>query len=287
MVLAIPDAARAAIATSPVNITTPGGATALVNTILGPGITVLTVSPGVGSATSAGTFTGGLSAGIGMDTGIVLTSGNVALIDGTNSSDSSSGTASAVGDADLNTLIPGTTDTTFLEFTFQFGDGTIGGDVFFNYVFASEEYNEYAGSTYNDVFGFFLDDSNVALIPSTSTPVAINTVNLGVNSAFYNNNDPDDGGSLPFEYDGFTDVFTVSALGLGSGLHTIKLAISDVGDQSYDSAVFIQAGTFSTDPSPPGTPDVPEPSQVLVWLGLAACASTVKVVRAATQRRVA
>ena len=41
--------------------------------------------------------------------------------------------------------------------------------------------------------------------------------------------------------------------------HRIKLAIADVGDRSLDSAVFIQAGTFSGEPPK----DVPEPTSVL------------------------
>jgi hypothetical protein len=271
--------ALGAITTSAVNIDTgaggQAGANALRNTLGGPGITFLGNATGDGSATSAGTFTGGVSAGIGIESGIVLSSGSVNTIDSTNSLDNTSGAASGIGDADLNPLTTNvTTDTTFLRFDFQFGDGSVGGNLFFNYVFASEEYNEYSNSGFNDVFGFFLDGQNVALIPSTNTPVSINTVNggnpFGVNAQnpqYYNNNDLTDGGPFfAFEFDGFTDVFQVTALNLGAGTHSIKLAISDVGDTAFDSAVFIQAGSFSTDPGV-----VPEPTSVLAWLGLAGC----------------
>ncbi|OOP55722.1 MAG: hypothetical protein AYP45_13160 [Candidatus Brocadia carolinensis] len=57
----------------------------------------------------------------------------------------------------------------------------------FQYVFASEEYNEFVGAGFNDVFGFFVDGVNIALIPSTTMPVAIDNVNLSNNSAFYIN----------------------------------------------------------------------------------------------------
>ncbi len=115
----------------------------------------------------------------------------------------------------------------------------------------------------------------MALIPGTSTPVAINTVNggepLGTDASYpeyFNNNDLDNGGiGFDIEYDGFTNVFTVKALGLGAGTHTMKLAIADVGDAQWDSAVFIEAGSFSdlSDEVPESIQDVPEPS-VLIGL---------------------
>ncbi|MEH2412197.1 MAG: choice-of-anchor L domain-containing protein [Nostoc sp.] len=66
------------------------------------------------------------------------------------------------------------------------------------------------------------------------------------------------------QYDGFTKVFTASAKGLSAGNHTIKLVIADVGDSLYDSAVFIQGGTFSSLP----TKSVPEPTTILEILAL-------------------
>ena len=156
---------------------------------------------------------------------------------------------------------------TFDASTLQFDFTSATGDLFFNYVFASEEYNEYANSSFNDVFGFFLDGVNIALLPGTTTPVSINNINggnpLGTNAQnpqFFNNNDPSDGG--PFfnlQYDGFTKVFTASAKGLSARNHTIKLAIADAIDSSLDSAVFIQGGTFSSVP----TTSVPEPTTML------------------------
>nr|WP_281250717.1 choice-of-anchor L domain-containing protein [Hydrococcus rivularis] len=159
-------------------------------------------------------------------------------------------------------------DANILEFEFE----SAGGDLFFDYVFASEEYNEFVNSIFNDVFGFFLDGVNIALIPGTSTPVAINNVNSGSNSAFYNNNDPSDLGTpTPFniQYDGFTKVFTAKALGLTPGKHKIKLATADTGDRILDSAVFIKASSFSDKPTDPGK-QVPEPASVISLLALGA-----------------
>lgn len=255
---------------SALTVTTTGNPTTLANNILGPGVTLVSASYS-GASVASGTFTGGAAAGIGIDKGIVLTTGYAQNVNGNaNTSDSITGNNGLGGDAALNALIPGysTRDATLLTLTFT----TTGGDLFFNYVFGSEEYNEYVGSSYNDVFGFFLNGTalanNIALIPNTSTPVAINNVNGGNNSAYYKNNDPTDGvpTPYPFEYDGFTTVFTASALNLGAGTHTIVLAIADAGDWVLDSGVFIQANSFADEPQPPG---VPEGGVTALLLGLA------------------
>jgi hypothetical protein len=260
------------MATSTFGITTTGGFTAdqLVSEILGPGITVV---PGSVSYTGAAIASGKFSdrGVIGINSGILLTSGSIANVDSVNNNDAATTVNNLAGDAQANSLIPGftTRDATVLEFKFV----SSGGDLFFNYAFGSEEYNEWVSSSFNDVFGFFLDGVNIALLPGTSTPVAINTVNNVSNSGSYVNNDPSDlpGGSLkPIEYDGFTTVLTAQALGLAAGEHTIRLVIADAGDWSLDSGVFIQSGTFSDTPLPPGGgTSVPDTGSTLGLLGLA------------------
>ena len=223
------------------------------DTLLGSGITPIGDASFVGSADSAGYWTDGTLSGI------ILTCGDAEYAAGPNTGDGDSGYASGSGDPDLDAQLAGqtankTTDTCYLKFDFQ----STGGDLYFNYVFASEEYNEYSNSPYNDVFAFFLDGTNVALIPGTTTPVSINNVNGGKplgtnpqNAQYYNNNDPSDKGQFLtwVGYDGFTDVLSVQVKGLSAGTHTIKLAVADVGDQILDSAVFIQGGTFSDKPT--------------------------------------
>ncbi|MDD5451244.1 MAG: choice-of-anchor L domain-containing protein [Desulfovibrionales bacterium] len=247
----------------------------LAQSLVGPGVTISNVTY-TGANAASGYFTGGLAAGIGIQSGIVLTSGYASNLNGTsNTSDAITGNNGLAGAAMLNALIPGysTYDATILGFDFV----SAGNSAYFNYVFGSDEYNEWVASSYNDVFGFFFNGTavsdNVALIPGTTTAVAINNVNNGSNSLYYNDNDPGDLSPIPFafEYDGFTDVFTASILGLTAGnTYHLTLAIADAGDSVLDSGVFLQAKSFSQNPV---NPDVPEPAtMVLLGSGLVSLA---------------
>jgi outer membrane protein OmpA-like peptidoglycan-associated protein len=127
--------------------------------------------------------------------GIVLTTGNLGTISGGNKTPGTSGLAwdnnyRFKGDRDLGKLSRGKVcDQAFIEFDFI----ALENEIKFNYIFASEEYKEYVGSRFNDVFGFIITGDgnfykNIALIPETSTPVTINNVNhLRKNELFINN----------------------------------------------------------------------------------------------------
>lgn len=230
----------------------------LVRTILGSGINVPINSVRYqGDSNASGIFTDGLSSGLGIDSGIILTTGDAINAIGPNLRDST-GTN--------HNLLFGTRflDPVLLEFEFEFE----GGDVFFNYVFASEEYNESVNAPgFGDTFGVFIDRQNVTLIPGTNIPVDVQTVNSN-NPQFFNNNAFSSSGS-PFnlEYDGFTTVLTAQALNLAPGNHSVIFAIADTGDWLIDSAIFIQAGSFSDRAS---NQKVPESSTLMGLLAFGA-----------------
>ncbi|MCZ8250277.1 choice-of-anchor L domain-containing protein [Microcystis sp. LE19-195.1E] len=211
----------------------------LVTALVGSGVTVSSISF-TGANVAAGLFSGGLAAGLGINGGIVLSSGNIALATGPNNSSSAGANNSQLGDTDLNSIVtPNTTnDAAVLQFNFIPLSSTIS----FAFVFASEEYPEYVGSQFNDVFAFFVNGQNIALIPGTTTPVSINNVSPVTNSAFFISNT---GGTFDNQFDGFTTVLSATADKLAPGIPaTIKLAIADTTDFIFDSAVFIQAGSF-------------------------------------------
>lgn len=234
----------------------------LVEKILGPGVSYSNVTyfgtqmPAVPA--SAGTFTNGMAAGLEtIDQGIMLSSGFVLNSLGPNNADGITGSLGTGGDADLNALVGGgTLDRTVLEFDFV----PTADNIFIDYVFGSDEYNEYVNSGFNDVFAFFINGVNIALIPSTTIPVAINNVNNGnpygsgtiSHPEFYLNNDLNDGGPFyDIEADGLTKHFRAESAVNPNVTNHIKIAIADRGDTAFDSWVFIEAGSFTTTPNVP------------------------------------
>jgi hypothetical protein len=223
----------------------------------GPDAPIISNVTYTGANISAGTFTGGTGI-IGFENGIILSSGNIASVVGPNSLDDVTTDNSLPGDPDLDGLIPGyqTYDATVLEFDFECPTLQV---ISFQYVFASDEYNEYVNSPFNDVFGFFLNGVNIALLPDHVTPVAINNVNCnnpynpptGANCGLYINNDlSDGGGGIDTEMDGMTVVLTATA-SVNPGVNHIRLAIADAGDHILDSDVLIKGESFLCAPPPP------------------------------------
>ncbi len=153
------------------------------------------------------------------------------------------------GDADLNHLIPGYTtfDATKLEFDVV---AEIDGHLTFSYVFASEEYNEFVHTSFNDVFGFYINGKNVAMVGGI--PVSIDNVNPWSNPTLYTSNDGRDFGyPTPFatQYDGFTRLLVTSPYAVSKGqTYHIKLAVADAGDSIYDSTVYIRAQSLAVCP---------------------------------------
>ena len=230
--------------------------TDLANNLVGSGVVISNVTYG-GVDESAGLFSGGAGI-IGFDSGIILSSGNIANVIGPNLFDDITATNGTPGDTDLDILSGYTTyDATILEFDFVPITNTIS----FNYVFASDEYNEWVHTQYNDVFAFFVNGTNCATV--NGDPVSINTINNGrpygtppmENPSFYINNDLDDGGgSIDTEMDGLTVVLTCQATVSPGVINHIKLAIADASDSIWDSNVFLENNSFISGPTPTPTP---------------------------------
>lgn len=178
--------------------------------------------------------------------GLVMTTGNVSVAAGPNSSGSSSAAVTpSYTDVQLQTVSSGVTSCAALDFDFVAYSDTFA----FNYVFGSEEYEEFVGTSYNDVFAFFLTGldpvtyatttRNVALIPNTVLPVAINNVNHQSHTNYYIHNS---NGCV--EYDGYTTRLTAQASILACQTYHMHLAIGNVSDNAYDSGVFLEEGSF-------------------------------------------
>lgn len=241
----------------------------LAQAIVGPGVSISNVTY-TGAPNAAGLFTDSsvadtTGAGIvGFPTGIILSSGSVSNVIGPNCDTGITTANSTAGDPDLTNLIGAPTfDASILEFDFVPNNPNLS----FQYVFSSDEYNEFVFQ-FNDVFAFFLTDkttdqvTNVALLPGTTTPVSINNVNDGSsdpgflalpaqNPQFFINNNfqVTDGvniAPLNLEMDGLTTPLTASIQVVPGRTYHIKLAIADALDDFLDSNVFIQQSSLTS-----------------------------------------
>ncbi|MFN8523879.1 MAG: choice-of-anchor L domain-containing protein [Chloroflexota bacterium] len=230
----------------------------LVSTLVGGNSLSVSNVTYAGHPLAAGRFTAPANI-IGFPSGIVLCSGAISSTAGPNTADNTTTSFTTAGDSSLEQAIgvpPGTTfDGAVLEFDFI----PTATPLTFSYVFGSEEYNEFVNSQFNDTFGFFLNGSNVAIIPGTNVPVAINNVNggnpLGTNasrSQYYRNNALPNA-SINTQLDGLTVVFQVNAPVTLNVVNHIKLAIADTSDRILDSCVFMQQGSFNANLPSPGT----------------------------------
>ena len=250
------------------------------NVLAGSGVTITNIQYNGGVANvpkeQVGSFVDGNS-DIGLADGLLLGSGDVtmAMLLNTGSGLNQGGTGLMGTDTDLASITPNQIyDECVVEFDFV----PLGDTIKFNYVFASEEYEEYVCASVNDAFGFFLTGANpnggnytatnIALVPDpnnpslfTTTPVSINTINPGVigsNGTTSNCSDIDanwasynvfytPNTSSNYEYDGSTVVLQAKAAVICNQTYHIKLAIGDAGDGLFDSGVFLEGGSFSSD----------------------------------------
>jgi outer membrane protein OmpA-like peptidoglycan-associated protein/rRNA processing protein Gar1 len=242
-----------------------------------------------GSSQSIGYFTCENNT-LGIERGIVLSTGKISDVIGPNHSPWTTTSFLSMktkqrpkGDRDLNRISKSVTyDVSILEFDFIPFNNRIS----FSYVFGSEEYPEYVGSRYNDVFGFIIDGDkihrlNLAVVPRTVLPVTVNNINSKANKEFYIDNDyfrkVDLKKNLPKEkkkdktpytdyyetdkkklrklnqttvntvqFDGYSTILNASAYVVPYKKYHMKIAIGDVGDPQYDSGVFLEARSFTT-----------------------------------------
>jgi len=239
--------------------------TDLVESILGEGIQYSNVMY-QGSDSARGIFTNGLTTNLGLESGIILSSGYANLIQGPN--DDCSATASIShglsGYNYLNGLVNYPSyDAAVLGFDLIPESDTLK----INYVFGSEEYDEWVNfSTVDDVFGCFIwgpnpDTSkwnyngwNFAIVPGTmNSPISIKNINNGEsdcdsvpngpcnNCEYYINNLS----GLTIQYDAFTTVLTAVIPVIPCETYHMKLAIADVGGEAVDSGVTIEANSIT------------------------------------------
>lgn len=238
-----------------ITVNTNPGPIGMANDLVGVGVSITNVSSQLHPLAGA-TFTNTGVTGFSMPSGIILSTGQLNNFTSPatflNSTD-----LGLPGDPQLNALLPGgiTADASVLEFDFSVASDTVE----FEFVFSSEEYNEYATTTFTDVFGFFITgpgfapNTNLALLPGTNIPISINNINNGnsngtssgpcTNCSYYVDNVGT--GAVALSHDGFTVPIKIKFGVSPCMTYHLKFAIADVNDGLFDSQVIIRNQSFN------------------------------------------
>ncbi len=137
--------------------------------------------------------------------------------------------------------------------SFEFNFTTSSDQISFRYIMASEEYAQTFPCSFADSFAFLLKPAtsgtyeNIALVPGTTTPISVVNVRPDIpgtcgaqNEEYFEGYNVGD-----TNYNGRTVVLTAQANVTPNVEYTIKLVIADSGDSEYDSAVFLESGSFN------------------------------------------
>lgn len=251
-----------------ISVTASSNATTLAQSLAGNGVSISNATL-VGANNAAGSFVANNNTNLGLASGVVLTTGRVSDISKSANAGlygiGASYDNGKVGDAQLTSLVG---VPTYNATSLSFDVIPVGNKLTFRYVFMSEEYPDYVCAEYNDIFAFFVNgakpahlgggnyvNQNIATVPNTNQYVGINTVNSGIpgpystpagcqayNTSYYRNNMTN-----PYiVYNGGTVVLTATVDVVPCTHYTFKLAIADAFDELYDSGVFLEAGSFSS-----------------------------------------
>lgn len=197
-----------------------------------------------------------------MQSGVILSTGNVLNAPGPNTSLLNDGSTAWPGDTDLeNTLAAAgynmvSKNATVLEFDFT----PISPNFSFDFIFASEEYGNFQ-CLYSDAFAFLLTNmntgvtTNLAVVPGTNLPISVVTIRdvqynsscpPSVNPQFFGNfNGGSGAANSATNFNGQTTLLTASSV-LTTGVpYHIKLVIADRADPQSDSAIFLSSDSFN------------------------------------------
>lgn len=168
-----------------------------------------------------------------------------------------------LGDLDLEKALglTRTLNATFLEFDFV----PLTNFISFNYIFASNEYQSYFPCQFSDGFAFLIKEKgsldpyqNIAVIPNTTTAVSSTSIHPIIppfitptrviagcpaeNESFFGGYNTS---ASPINYSAQTVVLNAQSTVVAGRTYQIKLVIADDENVNYDSAVFIEAGSFA------------------------------------------
>lgn len=219
----------------------------MAETIFGDGVTVIDASY-TGDRDSSGIYTDGNAIAPGVvpgDTGVMFSTGDLRGFTNNNGAQSNlspSTTTNSSGpsnQADFNAAAGAPTfDAAYLDVDFI----PTGNVMTMRFVFASEEYPEFAIGAFQDFFGVWINGSQVPLSVGDGD-IDPGNLNAGSNGNLFIDNTAD---QFNTEMDGFTATLTLTIPVNPDVVNSIRIGIADVTDSNYDSTVLIAADSVQT-----------------------------------------
>lgn len=175
------------------------------------------------------------------------------------------------GDTDLATALGIPNDklnnATYVEFDFVASST----EITFKYLFASKEYQDNFPCNITDGFALLLKKvgdptyTNLAVLPGGAGPVSVTNIRPGYpncgpkNDAYYGGTNTS---QIETNFNGRTIPLTAKATVIPGQTYHFKMVLADFQDPNYDSAVFLDAGSFDIGVSILGPGGVKLPSSV-------------------------
>jgi gliding motility-associated-like protein len=200
---------------------------------------------------SYGFFRKPLGSNFPFESGVVLSTGNASRAGNNLNGAIVSSNNGLPGDADLEAALSSiasfdiTNDATFIKFNFV----PTSSNFRFRFLMASEEYDGATECQFADGFAFLLREvgttlyTNLAVLPD-GTPVSVTNINnsfaCSANTNYFEGYNLGD-----TNYGGRTVVLTASTIVDPSKTYEIKLVVADEEDFIWDSAIFLEAGSFN------------------------------------------
>ncbi len=241
------------VAPSELPIDTTASAIQMAETIFGDGTTVVGASYS-GDNNSSGIYSSGDSVSDAVtpgDEGIILSTGNTNGFTNSpggwwwnqsqanNNANTTTNSYGVNNNAQFNEAAGATTyDAAWLDVDF-IPDGDV---MTMQFIFASEEYPEYAVGAYQDFIGVWINGQQVELAVGDGD-IDPNNINAGANANLFVDNTND---QYNTEMDGFTLTMTLTIPVNSGEVNSIRIGVADVTDDRYDSSLLIAADSVQT-----------------------------------------
>lgn len=221
-----------------IGVTVAASTTTLINAMTPTGANGLTYSGtptvfGSFASNAYGTFTT-TGSNLGMPSGAVFGTGNVSQV---------SGTPGFFWDG-AGTGVTSGIELDRAALTLSFAPDTGVTKIAFRYIMGSEEYNEYVGQNFSDnitirLTGGAYSGTNVATVPGGSVGIDIDTINLGLNSAFYRDNTVASPPVPDSVLDGHTTLLqSITVVNPGT-TYSAEIKVADYQDNRWNTALFV------------------------------------------------